>query len=208
MKVIIFGATGSIGRQLVMQALGLGYQVTAFVRNPQKLDDLPHSNLSLKGGDVLNPEEVQEAVKGHDAVFCALGAGRKGRVRAEGTYNLIRAMQAEGVSRLVCQTTLGNGESWGNLNFLWKYIMFGWFLKEAFKDHEEQEKHIRTSRLRWTIVRPGAFTDGPLTGAYKHGFANNDRTTKLKISRADVADFMLKQLNSDEYLYKAPALSY
>lgn len=208
MKVIIFGATGTVGRQLVMQALSLGYHVTAFVRNPQKLNDLPHSNLSLWGGDVLNPNEVREAIKGHDAVFCALGAGRKGGVRAAGTYNIIRGMQEEGVNRLVCQTTLGNGESWGNLNFFWKYIMFGWLLKEAFKDHEEQEKHIRTSQLRWTIVRPGAFTDGPLTGNYKHGFSYHDKSTKLKISRADVADFMLKQLISDEYLNKTPALSY
>ncbi|MBL6449348.1 SDR family oxidoreductase [Fulvivirga sp. 29W222] len=208
MKVVIFGATGSIGNQLVIQALSLGYEVTAFVRNPQKINDLPHSSLTLIEGDVLHLNDVQEAVKGHDAVFCALGAGRNGGVRAEGTRNIIKAMHAEGVNRLICQTTLGAGDSWTNLNFFWKYIMFGWFLKEAFKDHEIQEGYIFGSRLGWTVIRPGAFTDGPLTGIYKHGFSVDEKNTKLKISRADVADFMLKQLKTDEYLHKTPGLSY
>lgn len=208
MKVVVFGATGSIGRQIVMQALSLGHEVTAFVRNPQKLNDLPHSSLRLTGGDVFNIDEVRSAVKGQDAVLCALGAGRKGGVRAEGTRNIIKAMKQEGVKRLVCQTTLGAGDSRGNLNFFWKHIMFGWLLKEAFKDHEIQERYIRESQLEWTIVRPGAFTDGPLTGTYRHGFSGAEKAIKLKISRADVADFMLKQLDSDEYINKTPALSY
>lgn len=208
MKVIVFGATGSIGRHIVTQALSQGYKVTAFIRNPDKLKGLPYSGLTLYKGDVLSPKHVMEAVKDHDAVFCALGAGRKGLVRAEGTRNIIIAMQEQGVKRLVCQTTLGAGDSWENLNFFWKRIMFGWFIKEAFKDHELQEKYIRESRLDWTIVRPGAFTDGPVTGSYRHGFSSDDKKVKLKISRADVADFMLKQLGTDIYLHKTPGLSY
>jgi putative NADH-flavin reductase len=86
--------------------------------------------------------------------------------------------------------------------------MFGWFLKEAFKDHELQEQYVKESNLDWTLVRPGAFTDGKATGNYRHGFSPDDRSTRLKISRADIAMFILMQLNSNEYLRKAPGLSY
>ena len=75
------------------------------------------------------------------------------------------------------------------------------YFKDAFSSSEQ-------SRLDWTIVRPGAFTDGERTGQYRHGFPGTDNTTKLKISRADVADFMLKQLVDDTYLHKTPGLSY
>lgn len=208
MKVIIFGSTGTIGRQLVLQSLQLGHQVTAFARTKEKLADIEHANLNVVEGDVLDFTSVSIAVTGNDVVFCALGAGRKGRVRSEGTHNIIKAMEAAGIKRLICQTTLGAGDSKGNLNFFWKRIMFGWFLKEAYLDHELQEKYIKASSLDWTIVRPAAFTDGKLTGQYKHGFSADDQSIKLKISRPDVALFMLMQLNSLIYLKKTPALSY
>jgi putative NADH-flavin reductase len=86
--------------------------------------------------------------------------------------------------------------------------MFGMFLRDAYVDHEAQERHIEQSRLDWTIVRPAAFTNGSRTGEYRHGFPATDKTTKLQISRADVADFILKQLTDDMYLHKAPGVSY
>ena len=86
--------------------------------------------------------------------------------------------------------------------------MFGLLLRPAFADHEAQEVHIRQSDLDWIIVRPAAFTEGPATGEYKEGFAPNERNLELKISRADVASAMLKQLTSDTYLHQAPAFSY
>jgi putative NADH-flavin reductase len=172
------------------------------------LSDIKHEKLQVRVGDVLNYDSVLEAIRGHEAVFCTLGAGRKGRVRAEGTGNIITAMKEAGIRRFICQTTLGVGKSWDNLNFFWKRIMFGWFLKEAFEDHELQEKHIERSRLDWTIVRPGAFTNGPVTGKFRHGFPPHDRTTKLKISRGDLSLFMLQQLKNEEYMGKAVGLSY
>jgi putative NADH-flavin reductase len=207
MKLIIFGATGSIGRQLVQQALEQGYLVSAFVRDPLKLG-IQHPNLKIAQGDVMNLASVEQAVQGQDAVLCSLGSGRTGTVRSEGTRNIIQAMQQAGVRRLICQTTLGAGESWENLNFFWKYIMFGFLLREVYADHEKQEEYVKQSDLDWIIVRPGAFVDGNLTHSYRHGFPNSDRTSKLKISRADVADFMLQQLSDDVYLHKTPALSY
>ncbi|CAN5714314.1 hypothetical protein BH24ACT20_BH24ACT20_17460 [soil metagenome] len=117
-------------------------------------------------------------------------------------------MEKAGVRRLICQTTLGVGDSQDNLNFFWKYVMFGGLLRQAYADHALQENYVRESRLDWTIVRPAAFTDGERTGEYRHGFSATDKSLKLKISRADVADFVLKQLTSDRYLYSSPGLSY
>jgi putative NADH-flavin reductase len=153
---------------------------------------------------------VQQAIQGQDAVLCTLGSGqqRTGTVRSEGTRNIIRAMEQAGVRRLICQTTLGVGESWENLNFFWKYIMFGFLLRQVYADHVLQEEYVKHSHLDWIIVRPGAFVDGDLTNIYRHGFPVTDKTTKLKISRADVADFMLKQVAEDMYLHQTPALSY
>lgn len=207
MKLLIFGSTGSIGRPLVEQALEQGHTVTAFARNPAKLDT-QHTNLKVFQGDVMDLASVEKAVQGQDGVLCVLGSGRKGTLRSEGTRQIIQAMEKASVRRLICQTTLGAGESWENLNFFWKYIMFGALLREAFADHEKQESYVQQSHLDWTIVRPGAFVDGDRTGHYQHGFPSTDKATKLKISRADVADFLLKQLTDDSYLYKTPGISY
>ncbi len=209
-KVIVFGATGTVGKHIVDQALSANYQVTAFCRNKAKLNTLADTQLSVVEGDVLNPHCVAESIKGHDVVIIALGSGksRKGKVRSDGTKNIIAGMSEHGVKRLICQTTLGTGDSQSNLNFFWKYIMFGWFLKQVFLDHELQETYVRHSELEWTIIRPGAFTDGSLSRSYKHGFSRSEKKLKLKISRADVAHFILKQVQSNTYLYKAPGLSY
>jgi len=207
MKIIIFGATGSIGKKLVNQALEQGHAVTAFVRDAAKLG-IDDAQLHPVIGDVLNTRQVEEAVAGHDAVLCVIGAGRKGGVRAAGTQNIIRSMEATGVKRLICQTSLGIGDSWHNLNWFWKTIMFGVLLRPAYEDHVQQEAYVRESKLDWTIVRPGDFIDGPRTGQYRHGFSPTDRSTKLKISRQDVADFILRQLFDTTYLRRSPGVSY
>jgi putative NADH-flavin reductase len=209
MNLIIFGATGTVGRHLVDQALDQGHRVTAFARNPGKLD-IQHPQLKLVQGDVMDFPAVEQAIRGQDAVVCVLGSGKKltGTVRSEGTRQIIRAMEQTGVRRLICQSTLGAGDSWGSLNFYWKYIMFGLILRNVFADHERQERYVRQSQLAWTIVRPGAFLDGDCTGHYRHGFPGTDQSSQLKISRADVADFILKQLTDTSYLHQTPSLSY
>ena len=210
MKVIVFGSTGTIGKHLIKQSLKKGYQITAFCRDLKKLNQSKHPNLTIVEGDVFNIEDVNNAVKEQDVVIVTLGSGksRKSIVRSEGTKNIISAMKIYGVSRLICQSTLGTGQSNNNLNFFWKHIMFGWFLKQVFLDHELQEKYVRDSNLNWTIVKPAAFTDGEKTGKYLHGFSTNDKSIKLKISRADVANFILKQITNQSYLLKTPGLSY
>lgn len=209
MKLVIFGSTGTVGRQVVEQALNQGHWVTAFARNPNRLD-IRHPHLNRVQGDVMDFQIVKQAIHGQEAVVCVLGSGKKltGTVRSEGTRQIIRAMEATGVRRLICQSTLGAGDSWGSLNFYWKYIMFGLILRNVFADHEKQEDYVRQSHLDWTIVRPGAFLDGELTGNYRHGFSGTDKSSQLKISRADIADFILKQLVDNTYLHKTPSLSY
>jgi len=206
-KIIVFGATGTVGRQLIEQALAMGYQVTAFTRTPAKMH-LQHPNLTVIKGDVLEKDQVSNAVAGHDAVLCALGAGRHGYVREAATLNIVTAMQANNVKRLVCQTTLGAGDSYANLNFFWKYIMFGTILRPVLIDHNKQENAVVNSNLNWTIVRPAAFTNGPLTQNYRHGFPADEKNLTFKISRSDVADFMLSQIESNSYCKHTVGLSY
>ncbi|VAV86365.1 Flavin reductase [hydrothermal vent metagenome] len=208
MKLIIFGATGSVGHHIVRQALVQEHEVTAFARNPDALN-LDHASLSLIAGDVYDLPAVSRAIKGHDAVLITLGSkSLTGNLRSEGTANIISAMQEHWVSRLICQTTLGVGNSRGNLNFFWKYVMFGMLLRAVYKDHIIQENIVRSSGLDWTIVRPAAFTHGPETGIFKHGFSAQEKHLTLKIARADVAHFMLQQLISKRYLRWTPGLSY
>ncbi|MCB1328900.1 MAG: SDR family oxidoreductase [Maritimibacter sp.] len=208
MKTIVFGATGQIGRLAVENLLADGHTVTAFARHPEALG-LDHPALRLQAGDALNPEDVSQAIAGQEAVVVTLGAGaaRKSKIRSEGTRNVIAAMQAHGVRRLVCQSTLGAHESWANLNFYWKRIMFGLLLRPVHRDHELQEVLVRESGLDWTIVRPSAFADGPATGRFRVGFGPSEQGLALKISRADVADFLRRQVAGREDFGRAVAIS-
>lgn len=212
MKLIIFGASGGTGKQLVEQALEQGHLVTAFVRDPSKLD-IMHSNLTIAKGDIMNPSSITAAMQGQEAVLCAIGApaNKTGTIRSDGTKNIIQAMKATGVRRLICQTSLGYGDSKKLLDqtpFIFKYIIVPFFLRKGFADHALQEEYIKQSQLDWTIARPGNLTDGPRTGNYQHGFPATAKKLQVKISRADVADFMLKQLTQHTYLRKTPGLSY
>ena len=208
MQIIVFGASGTTGKEITRQALALNYHVRAFVRDARRLSELEHEKLEIVTGDVLNADHVAAAIKGVDAVVCALGAGRKGIVRAQGTKNIIEGMRRNNVERLICQSTLGAGDSRQNLNFFWKRIMFGWFLKEAYNDHQLQEQFVERSGLEWTIVHPAALVKGDKTGKYYHGFSPAFKKITSKISIADTAEFMISQITSSEYLYRRPGLSY
>lgn len=208
MKIIVFGATGTLGRVIVQQALEDGHFVTAFTRTGQ-FEHSEHTNLRVVKGDVYEPLSVANAIEGQEGVICALGAGRNGGVRAIGTKHILAGMKNHAVKRFVCLSSLGVGDSASSLNFFWKNIMFGLLLRPAFADHIAQEKIVHGSDRDWTIVRPAAFTDGPKTGAYKHGFSSSEpQRLALKVSRADVAEFMVSQLSNNQYLHQTPAVSY
>lgn len=212
MKLIVFGATGATGKRIVEQALEQGHLVTAFVRDPSKLG-LMHSNLTIAKGDIMDLASVMPAIQGQEAVLCAIGApaNKTGNIRSEGTKNIIQAMKATGVKRLICQTSMGYGDSKKFLDqtpFIFKHIIVPFILKKAFADHALQEEYIKQSQLDWIIARPANLTDEAYTGVYKQGFPLTEKKLKMKISRADVADFMLKQLTTNTYLRKTPGLSY
>ncbi|MBF6342530.1 SDR family oxidoreductase [Nocardia cyriacigeorgica] len=206
MRIAIFGATGTLGRHVLERALRQGHEVTILTRDASRVPTT-NDNLRVLEGDVLDPAAVDGAVAGQEAVLICLGNGRKGVVRAEGTRTVIEAMRRNGVKRLICQSTLGVGDSRDNLNFLWKYVLFGLVLRPAYNDHVRQEEYVRASDLDWTIVRPSAFTDGPATGTYRQGFPGNEAGLSLKISRADIAEFMLDQLTDRAYLHRAVGIS-
>ncbi len=209
MKLTIFGSTGGTGHHIVTQALEQGHTVTAFARNPERLHRT-HKKLRIMKGDVLDFASVERAVQGQDAVICSLGLPpmSKSNLRAEGTKNIIRAMEKTGVKRFICQSTAGVGDSRDTLPFLMKYIIVPFILRRAWRDHEIQENYIKESQLEWIIARPTALTDGGHTGSYQHGFTADTKKITKKISRADTADFMLKQLVDNTYLHKTPCISY
>lgn len=210
MKLIIIGSTGRTGQQIVAQALEQGHEVTAFARSPEKLNQT-HEKLQVAQGNVMDFASVEHAIQGQDAVLCSLGMPKimdKSQLRANGTKNIISAMKKTAVKRFICQSSFGAGDSHEVLPFHYKYLIAPLFMRHLYSDHNMQENYIRESQLDWTIVRPGTLTDGKLTGSYQHGFTAKNKTVQAKISRADTADFMLKQLADDCYLYKAPYISY
>jgi putative NADH-flavin reductase len=207
MKLLIIGATGGTGTQVVKQALQQGFTVTAFVRRPEKLK-ITHTNLKVVQGNVLQQSSISKIM-----VICCLGAPatKAGNLRSAGTKNIINAMQQNGVSRLICQTSLGFGDSetvLRNTPWFFKKIIVPYLLKQTFADHLLQENCIQQSNLNWTIVRPGTMTNGKFTGTYRHGFLYSDEKLKVKISRADVADFLIQQVASTQYQKKVTGISY
>lgn len=208
MKVIVVGATGSVGRLTVGELLNAGHDVTAFARAPEKLS-ITDSALRLATGDAMDANDVFDAVAGHDAVIITLGAGmsRKNLIRSKGTTNVIHAMQSQGVRRLICQSTLGARESWSNLNFWWQRVMFGALLAPVLRDHELQEQLVEASGLDWTIVRPGAFTDEATRRPMIEDVPLSARGLDLKIARRDLARFLTRQVAERIYLGRAIGLS-
>lgn len=207
-SVVIFGATGGTGQELIEQSLAKGYYTIAFTRNSKKLS-IKNQKLRIVEGNVLHYQDVLFAIGQVDAVFCCLGkpASDRTNLRSNGTANILKAMEEKGVRRLICQSSLGFGDSKEVLPWHMKYLIVPLILKSAFKDHESQETLIENSRLDWTVVRPGNLTNQEKTGIYKHGFPPTEKI-KLRISRADVAEFMLDQINSDKYLRKKAGISY
>jgi len=208
-RVLVIGATGGTGRELVKQALERGYEVTAFVRTPAKLA-LTHPQLKIVRGDVLDAAAVQAAVAGQDAVVSALGHRRlfvPSRVQTEGMRNVLQAMEQHHVRRLVCVTALGLGDSVGKLGLLATLLVYPFILAIYFWDKSQQEQLIGASELDWVIVRPGVLTDAPKSRSYRHGHHVGSYLSMSRIGRADVADFMLNQLNDDTYLRQAPGIA-
>ncbi len=208
-RIALFGATRGVGRSFLELALVAGHHVTALVRDPSRLD-LSHPGLALVTGDVTDPAAVRATIADADTVVCALGAPARdaSRIRERGTAQIVAAMKDAGVRRLLCVSVLGARETRAGLPALYRWLIFPLFLRHAVADHDRQEQIIEDSGLDYTIVRPPNLTDGPVTGDFAKGFGTDMRGLSLKISRADVAGFMLEQAERDDYLRRTVAVSY
>ncbi|MCK9377424.1 MAG: SDR family oxidoreductase [Syntrophobacterales bacterium] len=209
MNILIIGATRGIGLQLLDQALQAGHTVTALVRNPQRLTK-QHKRLRVITGDILDPEAVQGAMVGQEAVCLTIGIGvtwKPVTVFSAGTRNVLESMRREGVRRLICVTGIGAGESQGHGGLLYDRLVKPLLLNTIYADKDRQEALIQASEADWTIVRPGFLTNGLLTKKYRV-ISKLSGVTAGKISRADVADFILEELAANRYLRQSLLLTY
>src|ERR1700739_3435348 len=192
MRVLVVGATGGTGRAITTRALVEGHSVTAFARRAAAL---PSGDARLRRfpGDVLDPAAIDAAVRDQDAVICVLGAPPTRRpvsVFSQGTPNLVAAMSAHGVRRIICVTGVGCGNSRGHGGFLYDRVFLPYVLRTIYEDKDRQEAILRTSGLDWIIVRPGFLTDGPASSNFL-ALNDLDGVRAGRISRADVAMFVV-----------------
>ncbi len=201
MNLLIVGATGGTGQQLVTEALGRGHQVTALVRRAPRAE--LRLGLTPVVGDVLDPASLDRAMPGQEAVLSALGHKRwlgPSSTLSQGTRNLIAAMGRHGVQRFLCETALGISDAWWQMGLYYTLFVRPVILPFYFWDKVRQEAVIRASDLDWTIVRPGMLTNGPKRGQYHHGPRVGHWLWTVRISRADVAAFMIDQLTDRRYV--------
>lgn len=207
MRLLIFGATGRTGRQLVDQGLTAGYDLTAFARQPALLAAYA-THLRVCQGDVADRSSVARAVAGHDAILSALGSPtwRRNTVLSDGMGHILGAMREYGVVRLVCMSSLGVGETRGQLGLLYNLFLVPLLLRHIFAEKERMERTIRVSAPEWTIVRPGALTNAPARGRYRAALPAARPPPFPRISRADVAAFMLRETVEKCWLRQAVGL--
>jgi len=210
MKILLIGATGGTGKEILSQALAQGHNVTALVRNLATMTT-QNDKLTTVQGDILDAASVEKAMAGQEAVISALGlpisiSRKPTTIYSDGTRNLVAAMDKQGVHRLVCITGVGSGNSRGHGGFFYDNIFQPLLLSGGYDDKTRQEEIIKQSDLDWVIVRPGILSNGAAKGKYRVMLDGNYVTKG--IARADVAAFVLAQLSSDTYLKKTPGISY
>jgi putative NADH-flavin reductase len=214
MKIVIFGANGATGRVLTKQALAREYEVTAVTRHPEAFP-LQHEHLQVMRGDVFDLSSVEQAVAGQDAVLSTLGVpfSRKPiTVYSEGVAHIVQAMRRYGVRRLVCVSSSTTDpqirylDSGGGFIFekVLKPIVINTIGRTTYTDMERMETLVKNCHLDWVIVRPSGLFETPSVTNYEMA---EEHINKQYTSRADLADCMLQQLTTDQYLHKAVAVA-
>jgi putative NADH-flavin reductase len=193
LKLLVLGAAGPTGQLLVAQAREQGHQVTGFVRATH--------------GDATDRAALARVVPGHDAIVSTLGrrAFKSANLMQNAMRALVPAMERAGVRRLVVMSSLGVGETLRDVPLIPR-LMYRLFLTDLFADKKAAEDYLRGTALDWTFVYPVQLTDGPRTGRYRVG-ERFDLSGMPKVSRADVADFMLKELRERAYVRKTAVIS-
>jgi putative NADH-flavin reductase len=202
-RILVLGATGGTGRQVLVQAAERDREITVLVRDPRKLPKNA-TPLRVLTGDLLHdPDVLTAALAGQDAVISALGVGlsfKPGGLISGGAPLLVAAMKHQGVRRLVFTSALGVGATRRNTPVLVR-LFSGTLLRDVYADKERGERSIVSSDLDWTIVYPAGLTNGPRTGRYRIGERLPLRGIPL-ISRADVAEVLLDQVDDRTYIRK------
>jgi putative NADH-flavin reductase len=213
MKLLILGASGPTGIELVKQALAQGDEVTALVRDPSKLK-IQDPKLEVRKGNVFDQETVDTAVAGKDAVISALGSpwGLTGAphttVYSDSAKVLVLAMRKHGVKRLVYCTSGGVEDHDPNAAWFYEHIIKPMLLQKAYDDMKIGEAVLwGLTDIEWVIVRPTQLVDKPKTEKFRAmpRFAPEHGT---QISRADLAFFMLEQTRKNDWVHKTPTLAY
>jgi putative NADH-flavin reductase len=207
-NVLVLGATGRTGQHLVAQALQLGYQVTAFVRDSSRLA-ITSDRLRVLTGDVREGDALTNAVRGQDVVISALGVGdsfKPNGLIGQSAPRIVQAMESAGVRRLIFTSGFGVGETYRDAPLPLKFFS-RLLLKDIYRDKAAGEVAIRASGLDWTIVYPTGMVNKPARGNYRAGERLSLRGFAT-ISRADVADFLLKQIEDTTYVRKSAAISW
>ncbi len=206
MNVIVFGPTGGTGREVVRQALGAGHRVTAYARTPDKLQ-MRHDRLRVVEGDVFDAAQVVAACEGQEAALVTLGGKPRGpQPCAAGTLHAIQGLHKHGGKRMIVESALGVGDSKGEAGWLFERVLVPLLLREEMADKEKQEQLVKDSGLDWVIARPSGLTNAPPKYAYRA--APYLKVAGMgRVARADVAHFMLAQLENDAWLGQAVGLS-
>ena len=206
--VLVVGASKGIGLETVKAALAAGHRVRAFSRSAGR-PGFSHVSLETRRGDALNVVDIDAALEGIDVVIQSLGVTARALIApvslfSEATRILVEAMEKRAVRRLIAVTGFGAGDSRTAINWLQRvpfWLLFG----RAYDDKGVQESVIKGSQLDWTIVRPGVLVPGPASYRYKV-LGQPAQWRNGFISRADVADFLVKQVTATQYLRQAPVV--
>jgi putative NADH-flavin reductase len=207
MKIAVIGATHGIGLAMTQAALADGHKVTVLARTPSRMP-ISHSRLRIVTGDALDPDAIVKVVKGQDVVCVCLGTTNVTQtitLFSRCAENLSKALKPEQL--LIAVTGIGAGDSRGHCGFLYDRVFLPIVLRRMYADKDRQERIIMSNITRWIIVRPGFLTNGPRTGRYR-ALTDLRGIHGGRISRADVADFMLSQAKSPQFIGKPPLLIY
>jgi putative NADH-flavin reductase len=203
-NILVLGATGGTGQHVVSQALQQGHEVTAFVRDPARLTARSEHLKVITGDVTADGGTLQDAVRGHDAVISALGVGnslKSGGLIARSVPAILRAMEAQGLRRLILTSAYGVGETIRDVPLVPRLVM-GLLFGDLYADKAAGDELVRQSSLDWTIVHPVTLTNRPATGKYRTG-ERLSLSGMPTVSRADVADFLIRQTDDRTWLHKS-----
>lgn len=207
--IAIFGGTGRTGRRVIDRVLSQGWSVRMLARDPSKVA-ITDDRLAVVKRDVLDAAAVEETISGSDAVLSLIGhvKGSPDNLQAEGTQLMVDAMKRHGVVRIVTLTGGGLRAEGRDEPRLPDRIIRGLLKLLSPKVLADAEAHLQVlerSGLEWTVVRGPRLTGVPGTGSFGVGWVGGDSTTK--ISRDDLADFLLTQVDDRQYLRELPFIS-